>query len=383
MATSTYCLLTAILLAAAVLAQLWARARAVSDNTGVVTLRAGASVGALVVAVTVGLAQVVLGVLLLDFDVWSVLSVVYYDLVVALPLVGAAVLFGGGLHGRWPRYPSLTRPVTVLALLALLPAGVGWYATRIEPFALRVDEVAMPVDPARTGDGPLTVGVIADIQTVAVGSYERDAVDRLLAAQPDLIIFTGDLFQGEQDRFAEEVEGFHELLARLEAPGGVFVVEGDTDHGRQLRLLAEGLPVTVLVDEVATVEVADRVVKVGGVGLTPSGRGLDLIERMQRVPGEEIRILAGHRPDWVLRLEPDSRIDLTVAGHTHGGQVQLPGIGPLMTMSDVPRTVAAGGLHEVDGNQIYVSGGVGREQQGAPQVRFLAPPSIGILTLDG
>ena len=72
-----------------------------------------------------------------------------------------------------------------------------------------------------------------------------------------------------------------------------------------------------------------------------------------------------------------------MAGHTHGGQVQLPGVGPLMTMSHVPRAVAAGGLHQVDGNPIYVSTGVGREQQGAPQIRFLAPPSIALLTLEG
>jgi predicted MPP superfamily phosphohydrolase len=383
MATSTYCLITALVLAGAVLLQLWARARAVSDMTGVVTLRAGAIVGAVLVGATVGLAQVALGVMLLDFDLWDLLSVLYYDLVVAVPLVGLGVLVGGGLHGRWPRFPALTRPVTGLAVLALVPGAIGWYATRVEPFGLQVEEVAVPVDPAREGDEPLTIGVISDIQTVSVGSHEREAVDRLVATEPDVIVFTGDLFQGEPDRWPREVSAFYDLLAQLEAPGGVYVVPGDTDDAGQLRLLAEGLPVTVLVDEVATVEVRDRVVKVAGVSLTPTGTGLDVLERMQSVPGEEIRILAAHRPDWVLRLEPDSRIDLTVAGHTHGGQVQLPGFGPLMTMSHVPRAVAAGGLHEVDGNRVYVSTGVGREQQGAPQVRFLAPPSIAVVTLDG
>jgi predicted MPP superfamily phosphohydrolase len=47
----------------------------------------------------------------------------------------------------------------------------------------------------------------------------------------------------------------------------------------------------------------------------------------------------------------------------------------------VPREVGAGGLHEVAGNPIYVSTGVGMERGQAPQVRFLVPPSIGVLEL--
>jgi predicted MPP superfamily phosphohydrolase len=70
-----------------------------------------------------------------------------------------------------------------------------------------------------------------------------------------------------------------------------------------------------------------------------------------------------------------------VAGHTHGGQVVVPGFGPLMTMSEVPRDVARGGLHWIDGNPIYVSPGVGMERRQAPQVRLFARPSVGVLEL--
>jgi predicted MPP superfamily phosphohydrolase len=70
-----------------------------------------------------------------------------------------------------------------------------------------------------------------------------------------------------------------------------------------------------------------------------------------------------------------------VAGHTHGGQVVLPGFGPLMTMSDVPRAAGRGGLHRIDGNAIYVSTGVGLERAQSPQVRLFSRPSIGVLEL--
>jgi len=95
-----------------------------------------------------------------------------------------------------------------------------------------------------------------------------------------------------------------------------------------------------------------------------------------------VKILLGHRPDWVLRLPPNATVDLTVAGHTHGGQVQLPFLGPLITFSAVPTEVGAGGLHEVNGNRVYVSSGVGWEHGGAPRIRFMAPPTVGVITLE-
>ena len=61
--------------------------------------------------------------------------------------------------------------------------------------------------------------------------------------------------------------------------------------------------------------------------------------------------------------------------------MQLPFIGPPITMSEVPRDVAAGGLHELDGVPLYLSNGVGMERATAPQVRFGDRPSVGVVTL--
>ena len=99
--------------------------------------------------------------------------------------------------------------------------------------------------------------------------------------------------------------------------------------------------------------------------------------------GDAVTILLSHRPDTVLGLPPSAGIDLTVAGHTHGRQIAVPGFGPLTTLSNVPRRVGAGGLHEVAGNRIYVSTGVGMERGQAPQLRFFVPPSVAVLELTG
>ena len=72
-------------------------------------------------------------------------------------------------------------------------------------------------------------------------------------------------------------------------------------------------------------------------------------------------------------------VALTVAGHTHGGQVRIPFYGPIRTLSRLPRRMAYG-LHEHEGRHLYVSGGVGVSNV---PVRFACPPEIAILTLTG
>ena len=105
------------------------------------------------------------------------------------------------------------------------------------------------------------------------------------------------------------------------------------------------------------------------------------VERLAGRPADELRILVSHRPDAAFDLDPGD-VDLVVSGHTHGGQVALPLIGPPIKLSNVSREVAAGGLHDIDGVPVYLSTGVGLERATAPQVRFGARPSIGLLTLE-
>jgi len=72
------------------------------------------------------------------------------------------------------------------------------------------------------------------------------------------------------------------------------------------------------------------------------------------------------------------KVDLVLAGHTHGGQVVLPFVGPLTTASRLPH-LYAGGLHDYGGTPLHVSRGVGMERSFAPPVRFLCPPEICVL----
>ncbi|HUU85682.1 MAG TPA: metallophosphoesterase [Phycisphaerae bacterium] len=317
------------------------------------------------------------------FRFFGLIHLVYLDIVVLMPAMGVGVLLAG--RRRWGRGPwrRVLGPVRALACVcvALGPAGV--YATYIEPFRLQLETARIAVPVEREGSGPIRIGVLSDIQTAQVTDYERTAVARLMALAPDVILMPGDLFQGSDEMFERELPALRDLLSRLSAPGGVYFVQGDVDGLERVERVLDGTQVRLLYNEVVHGEVGDRWLTIGGVQLAHRR------EAARRVVGElewapwtaDIRILLSHAPDVMLGLAPDSRIDLVVAGHTHGGQVQIPFFGPPFIASDVPREVGAGGYHELDGRRVYVSRGVGCERGHASRVRFGARPEISLLTL--
>lgn len=326
------------------------------------------------VAVVGGLALVLAAAtLVVSGSLFAVMHVLYLHAVLGLPLLGLGAL--------------LLRPPAVgtrlVAALLVMAAGVGAYATYVEPRRLVVERADVAVATASARSRPLVIAVLADIQARRVGAHERRAVEQAMSARPDLILIPGDVFQGSPEEFAAEQGAFRELLGRLSAPGGVFLVEGDTDTVPGLRELTTGTQVQLLVEEMAETTVAGQRVLIAGTSLSVASPGSQsAIQQLRSDPDPAaVRIVLAHRPDAVLTLAADDDIDLTVAGHTHGGQVRIPGLGPLLTLSSVPNAVAAGGLHAVAGNPVYVSRGIGLERREAPPLRLFCPPEVSILTL--
>jgi predicted MPP superfamily phosphohydrolase len=309
---------------------------------------------------------------------------IYLDLTVLLPLTGLAVLLVSGLRSRTQSCWKLTRLARLALASSLVMIPVGVYASWIEPFRLRVESASLAISSRREGRAPVRVAVLSDLQTNRVTDYERAAVARLMAQEPDIIVMPGDVFQGTREEFDATRYDLRDLLSQLSAPGGVYLVLGDTDGaGGHLEEILGSSQVQILRNEVARVRVRDRTVSVGGVTLQAAAKeARELVAGLEQAPGnDDLRILVAHRPDVMFELAPGSRIDLVVAGHTHGGQVVLPIYGPPLTLTQVPRDVAAGGLHRVGGNAIYVSRGVGCERGQAPRIRFLCPPEISLIEL--
>ncbi|HST42038.1 MAG TPA: metallophosphoesterase [Conexibacter sp.] len=306
---------------------------------------------------------------------FGVAHVLWLDAVVALPIAAVALALLGWRAGGW-----LLRG---LVMLGLLLAPVGAYASFVEPQRLVLERAQVPLDQARAGADSVRVAVLADIQFDRLGEHEREAVARVMEQRPDVILLPGDYIDGSPAERARELPKLRELFARLRAPGGVFAVQGDQETAEQARAIFDGSGIRLLENELVTTRVGDRRITIAGIEkhyVTADARAA--IRALEARPGaRDVRILLAHRPDPVLRLRPETRLDLVVAGHTHGGQLQLPFLGPLRTASGVPREVAAGGLHTLDGRRIYVSRGVGVERGQAPKLRLGAPPEISLLEL--
>ena len=242
-------------------------------------------------------------------------------------------------------------------------------------------------------DAPLRIVVLADLQTDSPGDFEREALELAMAERPDLVLLPGDYVQTSRDRYAETLSALRGLFddVGLDAPLAVYAVEGNVDRDEWPELFA-GRSGTRFRHS-ATVEVGEAG-EIGGVRITGlsfsdsfnahlvvprSGleRGpADRAEASQVVASDAFHVVFGHGPDFALGAV---EADLLVAGHTHGGQVRVPGFGPPMTLSKVPRAWAAGLTQLPSGAALLVSRGIGMERGGAPRVRFLCPPEVVVI----
>jgi predicted MPP superfamily phosphohydrolase len=130
------------------------------------------------------------------------------------------------------------------------------------------------------------------------------------------------------------------------------------------------------------VELAPRL-RLLGLTASASRRPLSPEHLAEARAFDGLSIVLGHAPDFAAALLDGSGPPLVCfAGHTHGGQVVIPGFGPPLTLSSLPRRYASG-LHRLGDAWLLVSRGVGMERAEAPRVRLFCPPELPVLELSG
>jgi hypothetical protein len=285
-----------------------------------------------------------------------------YGIFLHLPLLlaGAALMI-------WPRWRAGAL-IAVIALVGLI--GVAIDAFVIEPQWLEVTQMEVRSDKL---DRPIRVVVIADLQTDKLSEYEKDVFARVRSLEPDLVLLAGDYLQAPWEKRERLMVEFNEYFKKqgLESPLGVFAVQGNIDWPEWERMFA-GLSVHTPRKTTSY--------SVDGIRVTCLSREASFrtTTAVSHPNPNRFHIVIGHSPNYALgRVEAD----LLLAGHTHGGQVRLPLVGPLSTHTEAPRDWAAGRTELPSGATLIVSRGVGMERAEAPPIRFLCRPQLVVLEL--
>lgn len=307
-----------------------------------------------------------------------------------LPLIffGVAVLCLG-LAVTWTSSRrALIWVAGIYAFIGIDLFVLRYYVTYLEPERLVVRQVRLET-PKLTES--VRILHISDIQAGAVGEYQEEIFDRIESLQPDLIINTGDFLQlVPPATFESEWPKMHAMITRVNPRLGTYGVFGDTELDSSARMHLHRLkpealkPLVMLSSRNVRINVGAGHLDLHGLNLFQSKStdwAMRSIEQWLKLsdPGD-FRILFGHAPDYALSVA-EAPIDLCLAGHTHGGQVNLPFYGPLVIDSEVPRDWAQG-FRRVGIPYLNVSAGAGSNRRhGLPPLRFNCPTEMTLIEL--
>jgi predicted MPP superfamily phosphohydrolase len=253
-----------------------------------------------------------------------------------------------------------------IAALAIAFFGlvVGTYAFLIEPYRIEVSHHHVHANL----QAPLKIAHLTDLHSYGIGRREQKLLDILDNERPDVIVITGDLVDTEAG-----YAGCHEVLKRMHAPLGVWVVHGNHEvwwPNQNEQTFYESAGAKLLVNSSQR-----AIANVWLVGLDDSYAGAPDLERaLSGVPSTAYRIALFHSPAYFDRIA--GKCDLALAGHSHGGQIRLPVIGPVWLPPETGDYVK--GWFEKDNSRMYVSRGIGTSILSA---RCLCRPEIAIITV--
>lgn len=275
-----------------------------------------------------------------------------------------------------------SRAKIILFALLCCVAFLALWAFVIEPSRLVLRETPITLQSWPASFKGLRIAVISDLHAgspyITLDKIHQ-IVETTNAAQPDLILLPGDfVIHGVLGGTFMEPEVIASALKGLRARFGVFATLGNHDwwyNGPRVKKALETAGVTVLENDAAAIERDGAAIWIAGIGDKWEGNP-DIASALARVDDSAPVIAFTHNPDIFPSIP--ARVALTIAGHTHGGQVALPIIGRPVVPSEFGERYAAG--HIVEGSKhLFVTTGVGAS---ILPVRFRVPPEISLLTIN-
>jgi uncharacterized protein len=267
--------------------------------------------------------------------------------------------------------PITRRAVLKGALAGAIGActGAATYGIADERHRVGVTEAALPVSGLPEALDGVRIALLTDVHhshLVPADDVAR-AVSLVQSAHVDLIVLGGDyVTYGDRDY----VEPVAELLSPLNAPNGVFAILGNHDDDRDMPAALSRRKFIVLKDQRTQVQIRGEMVDLAGIRFWT--RRVTDIARVLKGAGDLVLLLA-HDPR---RLNEAAALDVpaVLSGHTHGGQVVMPGLGAIARA----RFPVLQGLGRRENTSIFVSRGIGTVYV---PIRINCPPEVAVITL--
>ncbi len=267
---------------------------------------------------------------------------------------------------------SISRRTAIKTVLATTvgsaTAGLT-YGAAFERHRIGMTSATLPVaglPPALDG---LRISLITDIHhsRIVPASDVVQAIELAMSARPDLIVLGGDYVTFGDRAFVGPVA---ELLGSLQAPHGVFAVLGNHDDDRDMAAALAAKGFTVLKDQRTQVTIRNETLTLAGIRFWT--RRAENIARVVNGAEGTVLLLA-HDPRRLVEAA-NLKVPAVLSGHTHGGQIILPGVGAIARRS----FPVLSGLGQQGDTSIFVSRGVGTIYV---PVRINCPPEVALLTL--
>ncbi|WP_442599311.1 metallophosphoesterase [Neobacillus sp. D3-1R] len=267
------------------------------------------------------------------------------------------------------------------SLLTLVGTGYGgyFYAHQIEPRLLKVNSYTI-----KHNDIPKSFNGFKIVQfsdTHLGFQYDLVQFKKMLRVikklEPDVIFFTGDLMDApNQYSHQEEIIP---LLKDLEAPFGKFAIYGNHDHGGYgsniYKNIMELSNFQILLNKSFEIKLLDQN-SIYIIGLDDAMLGNPNFDMaLHNIPDDQFKILLSHAPDLADQTV-EYGVQLQLSGHSHGGQIQIPFVGALITPPYARKYRE--GFYNINHLKLYVNRGIGTTRL---PFRFMSKPEIAVFTL--
>jgi len=268
--------------------------------------------------------------------------------------------------------------VHVTATYAVAGVSLHQYGKRVEPERVVVERTLIPIKNLRSSLEGFKIVQMSDIHIEPYTDIEvvREAVVLTNSLQPDAVLLTGDYVSD----VAEAVFDLIPVLAGLNARCGVFAIMGNHELWTNPTLVRAGLEeagLSVLVNEGVPLSVGQDALYIAGLDDCWSGQP-DLNAALDKLPSGAPVVLMAHEPDFADTFCRDGRVSLQLSGHTHGGQIRLPGLGAIVLPTHGKKYDS--GLYNVQGMWVYTNRGLGVMPL---PYRINCPPELTEITLIG